>query len=78
MEIISGEDTVGTRGCHHHSCIREKATPEEPAEPGDTWADRDPGGDLMEKKVGTGKEYGGQSPARGRVGRGISHWSAIC
>lgn len=55
-----------------------KATPEEPAEPGDTWADRDPGGDLMEKKVGTGKEHGGSVAGQGESGGGISHWSAIC
>lgn len=49
---------MGTRGWHHHSCIREKATPEEPAEPGKRGLIGTQSGDLMEEKVVAGKEQG--------------------
>lgn len=49
---------MGTRGCHCHSCMREKATPEEPAEPGKRGLTGTQSGDLMEEKVVSGKEWG--------------------
>lgn len=49
---------MGTRGWHHHSCVREKATPEEPAEPGKRGLIGTQSGDLMEEKVVAGKAGG--------------------